>query len=423
LALYLGNPILQISKEKQMRKIMIMVAVLGIGWAAQGCKKESPLSPSNELNAQTTKAPKVENGCLVFETNEQFSYYLEKTSNMTYEERLEWENSIGFRSLSTIESQANDIEVERMDAYFEALDIPDDLNGHDYSALSINYEPSDYFNEYVAKGVLITFYDDNGNKSTELSVKNRSFIHLLNERGEVIVEGIKTRNEGNMTYLIDVNKNTVIHEYEVFKQNSDEKLANQYWMTKGLGAAGQRDGWIENGNFRYKSWVYCYSTRTVENNQSNFPVTTYRLMHLNHYIHTSAEQKRWGSWARRSSYSPITFINLQFSYEVLFWDSGVKRFQSTPPFQSDYNSASPMKDKYPSHNSGYIIFQQVAPNGTNNWTFNLAYNGNTKFYNDDFSGIFGGFISALRLYHPWNYNEFGGFYQTTISGTALTHQL
>lgn len=414
---------------------MIMVAALGLGWVTQGCKKDKfdALTPNSDAN-QVTKAPKVEGGCLVFDNNEQFSYYLEKTSNMTYEERLEWENSIGFRSLSTIENQANDIEVERIDAFFAGQ--PDNLNGNEYVAMGLIYEPSDFYKEYVAKGVLVTSFDENGDRSTDLNVKNRSYIHLLNELGEVVVEGIRIKNDGNMTYLLDSKNNNVLHEYEVFmtSNGSEKNLAMGYWLTKGIGPnAGARDDWRYNNQIpsnadrRVRSWVYCYTgpfgnqTTNVVINGVATQITSYARMNVNHYIHSKAESKLFGNWAKRSTFQPITFINLQYDYEYMQVtpSATIGRYQSTPNGQPDYSSYNGLG----ASSSTYTIWQ-FNSSGTNEVNSTLKYNG-MPWYNNQTSYI-QGFLSALRLYHPWNYNEFGGFYQTTFSSGGFgvqTHQL
>ena len=417
-----------------MRKMIIMVAALGIGWTMHGCKKENPLSARDESNAQSMLAPKVENGCLVFESNDQFTHYLEKTSNMTYEERLEWENSIGFRSLSTIENQANDIEVERIDAFFAGQ--PDNLNGNDYVAMGLIYEPSEFYKEYVAKGVIVTSFDKNGNRSTDISVKNRSFIHLLNERGEVLVEGIRIKNEGNMTYLIDAEKNSIIHEYEVFSSNSssEKNLAMGYWLTKGIGPnTGARDDWRynnqnpSNADRRVRSWVYCYTgpfgaqtTSVVINPPLATQITSYARMNVNHYIHSKAESKLFGNWTKRNNFQPITFINLQYDYEYMMvaGNATIGRYQSTNIGLPDYSSYNGLGASTWSH-----IIWQFNSAGTNEVNSTLKYNGMPWFWNQ--SSYTQGFLSALRLYHPWNYNEFGGFYQTTFSSVfgVQTHQL
>lgn len=259
------------------------------GGAVVSCKKDNRQNFNSEYGVKEvsfTKEIEVENGTLVFENEAHLLSELEKISKLTIEEKIIYENKFGFRSLGTIEQLINKAEIEHQDEFFQGIDP--NLSVKEYEAMGLFYKNTDIFTKYLNKKIIKVNYEKDSSYSFELTVKSPGFIYVLNEAGEVIV-GEKLFKFHD-SYLTISNKatNQVIKIIN-FSETIEKMTSN--WSQGGA--------WVYDGTSkRYNYQVYGASITSSNETPGG-------LIDAVFYVQAIGQEKKFGSWAGRSSYLPV----------------------------------------------------------------------------------------------------------------------
>jgi hypothetical protein len=284
-----------------------------LGMAAVGCQKEV-LEPvvAEDATAITqpafTKAITVEDGSLVFENEEHLNATLEQLSLMQPQERVAFEDDLGFRSLGSIYHLVTEAETQHQDAFFKDLDP--DLGVADCERLGYFYKPTSIYADYLKKGVIeeITYADRS--RAFALTIDNPAYENVLNERGEVIVGDRLLVFEG-ATY-----QEFMRGSHALVPQSGSQKITvnGEYDFTirahrPGYETASGSVVWLQDpargSNYRYYARVTFRSGYTTSTISQTF------------FWDAKAQQRRFGNWATRSSYNPIWGISGSWRYD--YW--------------------------------------------------------------------------------------------------------
>jgi hypothetical protein len=351
--------ILLISKEKQMRKMMIMAAVLGIGWAAQGCKKTSTPEILKEQSRRIgLEHVKCEDGVLIFDTEADLYQAMDELAALTKEERMAWEKRMNFESLNTILDKVNDAEVEHIDKLIG--DYDPNLSVEEFGALGIVYSPTQIKTHYLQKRVLEEIPFSDNSTGLELTVKNIAYHNVLGEKRTVIAGQLIIVCDKSNTALYSRENNELISEYD-FNNKS------QYNFTWGIGLwSTDRHGWRfdyadpNNDKKRIRSFVLFTSGFNA-----NVLFTTY-------YWHCRAETRVLNQWNTRNNYTPFRGFtgNWSFKYSYLpinSFSSVVCYEPGGPTVLGAGATASPVN---------WNALTACCPSGTNSAQMNLRPHGN-----------------------------------------------
>ena len=212
--------------------MMIMVAVLGIGWAAQGCMKEK-----NLLNKKETEVKRViehvrsQDGVLIFEDEQQMYDALYELSFLSDEKRTAWENKLNFRSLYTAEALIHAAEDKNQTMFYK--DIDPDITLEELNKLDMNYVPSDLFREYEEKRIVSYIKNEDGSNSIQLNFEHDFYKYIVGEKMTFIAG--KMKYDFNKQYLRITNTDTQ-KEVALIDKNETEKSGHgtDKWH-KGIG--------------------------------------------------------------------------------------------------------------------------------------------------------------------------------------------
>ena len=111
-----------------MKKILYRSLILvAMGLTITSCEKETLIPAAEEPGAvieevSFSKEIEVEDGALVFENEQHLNKTLEDLSLMTPQERIEFEDELGFRSQGSILFMVNEAENAHQEAFFKGLD-------------------------------------------------------------------------------------------------------------------------------------------------------------------------------------------------------------------------------------------------------------------------------------------------------------
>lgn len=294
--------------KKAIYRTLLLIAM---GASVTGCQKESPLpvdegSPLKIELVTSSQDVTVLDGNLVFENEAHLNQMAEKLSLMTPQERVEFEDDLGFRSQGTIFHLVTEAETNHQESFFEGLDP--DLEVEECEALGYYYEPTALYTEFLEKGVIKeTVYEDRS-RAFDLAIDNPHLQNVINEEGSVIVGDKKIVLEGINVREYSIETGELLSETESGKVN----LNGQYDFRKHARRPGHEsaDGtkwWIndpgQNNNYRYYAQAYFHSSFTTQ------------LLAQTYYWIARAEQKKWGNWATRNNYNPIWGISANWAYD------------------------------------------------------------------------------------------------------------
>ena len=250
----------------------------------------------------------------------------------------------GFRSLGSIFSEIEQTEIMRVDSFHKGLNP--ELKISEYEALGYFYKPSLIYQQYLKKGIIIETVESDGSKSFKCSVENPGFLNVINENGEVFVGEEKYvfhskfidvyNNKGEIIKTLDFNRNT---------------KATSNW-SNGV-------DWIYDGDSKR------YSYEVYGNCITSSVTTSGGIIESTFYVAAHAENKRFGTWAARSSYLPIYsyYGNWNYTYQA---KSCYSCSNVTNPFALNDNDVIPP----------LTWSSTTDPNGqTNNFTRFLRPNG------------------------------------------------
>lgn len=340
-----------------MKKVLLVVAVLGLGWATQGCKKGEPY-PAIESNEQSDlKSVRFENGILVFKDEIHLQESLIELSQMTRENRESWEQSIGFKSLQTLFLEITDYENKLIDEYFK--DVDPNLSLADYQTLGLVYEYSERYKQYEDLGVFETILESDGSvgKNYTIDDVDAQFICGLNK-------SVKVGDE-----LWTYSKKSVLKYDQNGKLIKDDDVEKTSVLVR-LGITSPYDGWYYlTSNRRVKSFMTLSSSL---NHSSNWPT----LSQINSLVSWTsvAEEKKWNNWAIRSGYKPIWGLTASW-----FWEYKIQ-------FYTDPNNFTPNENNFVVRNrntdhdyTANTWGSHQTPDSPINWT-SMAENSLTRYF-------------------------------------------
>ncbi len=334
-----------------MKSNLIKTVAIALATTAMfGCQKE--VLDSNALEKRAfdpiSEGIGVESGALVFESESELYESLEKISLMTSAERRVFESKHNFKSLGTILADVNEAETMREETFFRGLDP--DLTVDQYEAMGYHYTPSDLYTEYIEKGVLVEEVEADRSRSFHLSVDNPGFVNVLNESGIVFAGDKKYAFDHSLMKVYDKVSNTLLHQVS-FDAATD---LTSNWS--------QDSGWKYDGSnkrYNYKVYGSCITSSPTSNSgiiQSSF------------YVDALAQNRKWGSWASRSSYMPVYSFSGSWTADYRATQSPYLKGGLNPVYLIDGDHTSPFSwhsasDPYGQTNH---FLRYLRPNGS--WT-------------------------------------------------------
>jgi hypothetical protein len=326
-----------------MKKVLLVVAVLGLGWATQGCKKEIGVKPETPQDSNAIERVKSNDGVLIFEDEKHMYDYMEQTTFITHAERLRIENKLNFQSLYSIEVLVNEAEDKNQIEYYGDLDPS--LSLEELRNMGYNYQPSAIFNEFKSHGVVDYITQKDKNVVLELVFDHIFYKTVVGVQKKLIVgENLYVFDAGEMK-IFNVQTNELISVNHVSLKNGN---GNQHWH-KGIGDGSccrSHYKEIVANTYRVRSYIEFTSNFGSQENYS-----------LNMFWVNQAQENKWGSWQIRDSYKPIWGLEANWSVNY--------QWRELPSGQVNTRSYGvPLCFIFPS-GSGIS-----APYNTSNWSHN-----------------------------------------------------
>ena len=361
-----------------------IVKTLAFAFAATailGCQKE--VLNSGDLGKRASdpisQGIGIENGALVFESESAMYETLENLSSWTAAERQVFESKHNFKSLGTILDEVNAAEIANEEAFFRGIDP--NLTVAQYETMGYYYSPSEIFTEYEEKGVIVAESEADRSRSYHLSIDNPGFAVILNESGIVYAGDKKYLFEASNMKVYDKSSNALLHEVS-FGANT-ESTSN--WS--------QASAWEYDGSTRrFKYLVYGSCITSAPTSNSGLIQSTF-------YVDALAENKKWGTWASRSSYMPIYSFSGSWTADYRASKDPFTSGPLNPVFLNDNDYTSPfswhsVSDPYGQTNHFLRYFK---PNGSwalNGWYISMPFDVHyTMTYT--FAGGPSGFVRTL----------------------------
>lgn len=359
-----------------------------------GCQKEELTSTDtvdNSTIAQQTfsKTIAVKNGALVFENDAHLKHWTQELAAMTPQERIEFEDGLGFRSLSSIYHEVNQAEIQAQEVFFRGVNP--DLEVAEYEEMGLFYENTPLYRSYLAKGTISEFTHSDRSKSFVLTVDQPHLEQVLNEAGDVVIGEQLISYRGDGTWVYNAETGELIREVESGKTSLNGEFDFRMHARR-PGAESQSGNvwWIKDpakgSNYRYYAFAHFNSSYTTS------------LLAQTYYWAARAEKKSWGNWNTNNNYNPIWGISAQWSYD--YWINHpklmfpVKRDGSQYPLPN--NSNRPESPYSLSNlNTNYTV-RYMYPHG--NFTISSPYTfwENVRIYNQSYTFKFSGGSSGYN---------------------------
>lgn len=305
---------------------------------------------------------------------------LEKLSNLTFEEKLEFENKFHFRSLGTIEQLINNAEIKHQEEFYKGIDP--NLNIKQYESMGLYYDNTPIFKEYLNKKVIEIIIEKDGSTSFELTVKYPGFVNALNENGEVLVGQNLYKFHGSLLTISKRNNNEIITSINM--NNTTEKMTSNW---------SQGGAWVYDGsNKRYNYQVY--GTCITSSNS-----TPGGIIQSSFYVQALGQEKKFGTWAGRSSYLPVYSFSGSWTANYTAQQCFTCPIQTNPISLIDDDNQSPFSWSSTSGGGQTNNFKRyLKPNGSwtlpTPWMIITAFNVNYSM-TFNFSGGSNGFSHTL----------------------------
>jgi hypothetical protein len=302
-------------------KKWIVCSMLLAAIAATGCEKETlqPESPSDVATPHA--ATRVENGSLVFADENQLYAYLESAAALSPAQRLALENRMGFRSLGTLYEEIQAAEERHLADFFKGLSP--DLSVAAYADLGYVYTPTDLYRENLERGILVETIEADQSRSYKLAIDNPGFVHVLDADGDVLAGGKRYHFEGDRLLVYARKTNTLLHTVDF--QAATDMTSN--WT--------QDSGWQYDGSdkrFSYKVYGTCITSSQTSSSG---------LIESSFYVKARGENKKFGTWAARSSYLPVYSFSGSWTANYTAKSCYNCAVQTNPLFLNDADYTSP----------------------------------------------------------------------------------
>jgi hypothetical protein len=277
-----------------MKKVLLVVAVLGLGWATQGCRKENNSPEFQNSHSQDSKISEVlgrvkcDDGVLIFENDGHMFEAMDVIALLSKEDRIKWGEKIGFESYYVIEEAVHAAEDKHQSVFYRDIDPNISLEG--LINFGLTYEPSETFQYYSNNRIVEYVRESDGAMSIQLNFRHDRFKHVVGEKNIIIVGNKTYRFEKSRVVIFDEDTNTESVLYDAIEKNGGHK-----WH-KGIGEnSGERSHYRDiTSTTRVRSYIEWNSFFTSQNNYG-----------ADFFWLNQAQEKKWNIWAFRESYKPI----------------------------------------------------------------------------------------------------------------------
>lgn len=374
-----------------------LLLLLLISWVVSSCTKESiePLQNTEITQPETPIQfnPQIENGVMVFESNEDFVRTSNAFASMSPQERISWGEANAFKTLQILMDEISAAE-DLFDArYFAGLDP--EMSGEELKAIGKPIDFSDLYKTSLQKGIIKQTEDpEYGGYGFELDIFDQSGVSVANELGMVVVDGQLlqyTKDAIKMMPYTDAEDIAKLAKATVSVDNI--VVSNLDHGTKGLTTFINGNIWTQTGvvwyydssNHRFKHFVYFYSNSGTT------------AMSCSFYTESIAERKLFGKWKIRNSYNPIRSVSGSWSY---YW----RKYNSTTGLATyEWNNlggGTPSPFSYSTSGSNHIKFYL---NPTGGYALSSPY----SFYHEarmSSYNIYGTFVGTTGSYSTHYHN-------------------
>lgn len=373
----------------KLKTIFLAIVALYATFSYQGCGDAIPLPPDPDkiFAPPVVRDPmtwQVDNGVLVFLDDDHLDQGQQYLDGLSMEERIHFEDSLGFRSLRTIEHMVNESENEAIDDFFSGVDST--LSNAAYQAMGFPH--STLYQTYEQAGVVMTVWEPDTSWYVAMTCRASGMYGVLNADGAVIV--------GDRKYVYeDSVRKTYTLTGELLETEASQKQAgvltnfDKTWHLGGGIAGSGSTFWMmdpckSNGRYTVKIIYSC---------TFNSSVVRPRLRYL-----VMAHCKRYGSWGYRPGYTPFWGVEGTWDYRYYVTYSGQKYELK--------GSVNPMANNYPKSphvlsglNSNYVD-RYLSPTGDYSAYAGITFHDNVKItglhFIFKFSGCANGFGYTIQ---------------------------
>jgi hypothetical protein len=392
-----------------MKTLCICTAITALILTTPSCKKETP-QPIASSNHSSTASSQIEtdinidnrDGMLYFNDNNELISTVNFLSNLSHEDRLEWNENHNIRTPQSIKDEALISQSALEESLFQ--NISPGLSFEELSSLGYSPEFSSILNSEVDKGNLVLREDEYGFFSVEPTLENPVASFICNEEGFYIVNDtiVYTSNE-----FIALKRYEGIADKELlqradselsqgvffFDLQSEERTTHSFYMD---------NIWGNHGTISNPTWYYDSSTERFKHFVDFESILGSNIYAMTSYFYTEAraEQRRFWIWQTRNKYNPIDLIDGSWSY---FW---IKLNWNTSQGQYNWNNLA-------GGTSGHPFPFQINPTGTTNLIATTLNPTGNYFLSSPYAfdvpvwihsmHIHGYFIGSTGNYHT-NYN-------------------
>jgi hypothetical protein len=280
-----------------------------------GCQKDELVPQVVDEQLHEAKPDMyVENGLIVFASEEQLSKTLGMIAEMSEEERRFWEGKNNFVSQLSIFNDIVDAEL-LLDAPYENMTV-EELNN-----IVSPPEHSKIYLKYLKKGLIHEIVESTGDKIYDYSTCAPYLVSILNEEGIVVV--------GNTMYMYAAN---VMKKWVGCNINEKQKLLNMHETADDIEVTPV----LKSTTVSYGSWKYDTGNDRRIRIGINFNSYKYyadgTVWNYTHWVEVQSQKKNiWGNWKYNTTTMYITGTwDYSITYGNQYYPEGT--FQNTTGF-------------------------------------------------------------------------------------------
>ena len=351
----------------------------------QSCEKKELITENNneaELNSSVMHSPEIINGILHFQDNEEFNLFMTAASEMTFEEKENYETKINFLSQQRIFEQIIAAELKLDEPY-------NNLTEEEISKIKVMPpRHSNIYYSYLNSGVIEECYKGTDDEYYELSIFNPVLASVVNKDGiysvgdtifQITEDSEKMMTNGDFSKTKLLKETNVTNEAEnitVFTFNNVEKTSyynpTEVWKSSGGGKKGEK---------RIGLKIYFQSLRVYYNpNGGDHKYRTY------HNVFVKCQER---NWLRKWKYKTTqVWLNGNWRYDEKLHVYNASRNKYYPYVSSLSSSVSPYTGGTAPYESYWVWYYErpyspgdlvnahwtaTRPGGSNGLTVTLNY--------------------------------------------------
>ncbi len=240
----------------KMKKIILIIMPLALVFAAfvfHSCEKEEVVSKNDSISPSEDGGYSVNNGILVFNTLEAFDKTIDGIANLSDEDRLIWEETVGFKSQRRIVSEIIKAENEHDEL------CASKYNDKNIDSIDESVFHSSVYNKYLNKGVISIINEGTDDEYWDYSVFSISFIDFINEDGLYVIgdtlyqvtdkyfKSLKYNNFTKVELLMNTSETIETEDILVQNKNNTLKTYNGCPGYIGVVAGNNKYSWKSSG--------------------------------------------------------------------------------------------------------------------------------------------------------------------------------